>query len=252
VPLIVASVESDAMCPSEPAASTITSSFETEHLALLDHLLTSRHSCRAFNPQQVSQALIENVLRVAQKTPSWCNAQPWHATITRGDATERFRRALLGHIDQDKPSPDFPFPREYRGIYLERRRECGFQLYDSVGIARGDRAASGGQARENFRLFGAPHVAIVSTDEALGVYGAVDCGAFVSNFMLAAAAVGVASIAQASLASHSRFVHEHFGIPDDRMIVCGISFGYENPNHPANRFRTRRANLDEVVTWQNV
>jgi nitroreductase len=95
-------------------------------------------------------------------------------------------------------------------------------------------------------------VAIVSTDEALGVYGAVDCGAFVSNFMLAAAAVGVASIAQASLASHSRFVHEHFGIPDDRMIVCGISFGYENSNHPANRFRTRRANLDEVVTWQNV
>jgi proline dehydrogenase len=40
-------------------------------------------------------------------------------------------------------------------------------------VVRGDREASGRQARENFRLFGAPHVAIVTTDAALGTYGAV-------------------------------------------------------------------------------
>jgi hypothetical protein len=65
--------------------------------------------------------------------------------------------------------PDFPFPREYHGVYLGRRRECGFQLYETVGIARGDRVASARQGRENFRLFGAPHVCIVTTDEGLGL-----------------------------------------------------------------------------------
>jgi len=236
------------MWPQKHTDSPATSQ-EGEHLKLLDRLFESRHSCRGFRPDHVPRNVIEDVVRVAQKTPSWCNAQPWQVVITCGDATERFRQALLQHIAQNDPSPDILFPREYRGVYLERRRDCGFQLYESVGIERGDRAASGKQARENFRLFGAPHVAIVSTDEALGTYGAIDCGAFVSNFMLAATSVGIATIAQASLAGHSRFVHQHFGIPDDRMIVCGISFGYENSDHPANRFRTRRASLDEVLTW---
>jgi hypothetical protein len=31
--------------------------------------------------------------------------------------------------------------------------------------------------------------------------------------------------------------------------VCGISFGYEDPAHPANRFRTTRATLDEACRW---
>jgi nitroreductase len=102
---------------------------------------------------------------------------------------------------------------------------------------------------ENFRLFGAPHAAIVTTDEALGVYGVLDCGAWVNNFMLAAKSLGVASIAQAALASRAAALRRFFGIADERRIVCGISFGYEDPSHPANAFRTRRAGLDEVAVW---
>ena len=120
----------------------------------------------------------------------------------------------------------FPFPREYRGVYLERRRESGFQLYNSLGIARGDKAAYAKQALENFNFFGAPHVAIIHTDEALGVYGAIDCGAYVTNFMLAAQAIGLATIPQAALARHSGLIRRHFELGDDRRVVCGISFGF--------------------------
>ena len=59
------------------------------------------------------------------------------------------------------------------------------------------------QALENFNFFGAPHVAIITTDEALGVYGAVDCGGYVTSFMLAAQALGVATVPQAALAFHA-------------------------------------------------
>jgi nitroreductase len=90
-------------------------------------------------------------------------------------------------------------------------------------------------------------VVIVTSDEALGVYGAIDCGAYVSNFILAAHSLGVASIPQAALSTHSPFVRAHFDIPDDRVVVCGISFGYEDTGHPANSFRTTRAPVDEVV-----
>lgn len=223
---------------------------EESDFALLDRLLEARHSCRSFRPDPVPRPVIERIIRSAGRTASWCNAQPWRLIVTSRDATERFRRGLCEHAAATAAQPDLPFPRAYRGAYLQRRRACGFALYDSVGIARGDREASGKQARENFRLFGAPHTAIVTTDEALGVYGAVDCGAFVSTFMLAAASLGVASIAQASVAAHAPFVRAHFGIGDDRQIVCAISFGYEDHGHPANGFRTGRADLGEVAEWR--
>jgi nitroreductase len=213
-------------------------------------LLAERWSCRAFLRRAVDRPTIERILALAQRTASWCNAQPWQVIVTSGPGTERFREAMLRHAAAGDPrSPDFPFPREYPGVYLHRRRACGFQLYDSVGIARGDRQASARQALENFRLFGAPHVAIVTTPEALGVYGAIDCGAYVSNFVLAARSLGIASIAQAALAAYPDIVRKHFGLPNERWVVCGIAFGYADGEHPVNRFRTDRAALEEVVTW---
>lgn len=216
----------------------------------LDRLLSQRYSCRAFRPDPVPQDTIERILFLAQKTASWCNSQPWQLVITSGAATDRFRKAIYAHaLSQPDDGPDFPFPREYRGAYLARRRESGFQLYDAVGITRNDMAARTRQALENFNLFGAPHVAIITSDEPLGVYGAVDCGGYVSSFMLAAQAHGVATIAQAALARHSPFVRAHFGLPDERRVVCGISFGFADPTHPINGYRTSRATLAETVTF---
>lgn len=229
------------------ATSTLARPAETARYA---DLLAERFSCRGYLPDPVPQETLVSILHMAQRTASWCNSQPWKVVITRGAATERFRQALFDHASSEPaPDTDFPWPREYLGDYNERRRVCGFQLYDAVGIARGDRAASARQAAENYRLFDAPHVAIVTSDEALGVYGAVDTGAFVSNFMLAARAHGVASIAQAAIARYSGFVRSYFGIGDDRRMVCAISFGFEDKSHPANGFRTERAAIQDVAAF---
>ena len=202
----------------------------TSDAEVLQRLLSTRHSCRGFLRDSVDDDTIGQILSISQRTPSWCNAQPWQVIVTKGAATEKFRDALHAACDtKNAAAPDIAFPREYRGVYLDRRRECGFQLYEAVGVTRGDRAASAKQGAENYRLFGAPHVALITSDEALGTYGALDCGAYVNNFLLAAQSLGVATIPQAALATHSKFVRDHFGIGDDRILVCGISFGYEDP-----------------------
>ena len=178
---------------------------------MLEDLLAQRYSCRAYKPEPVPRAIIERVLSAAQRTASWCNSQPWQVVITSGEETKKFRDALYPVAASGAPaSGDFEFPREYRGVYLERRRESGFQLYNTLGIPKGDRLAYAKQALENFNFFGAPHVAIISTDEALGVYGAVDCGGYVNNFMLAAQALGLATVPQAALAFHSAVVRQAF------------------------------------------
>jgi nitroreductase len=216
----------------------------------LESLLAGRYSCRAFKPEPVPRATIERILQAAQRTASWCNSQPWQVTITSGEATKKFRDMLYPLAASGVPNAgDFPFPREYRGVYLERRRESGFQLYNTLGIARGDKAGYAKQAMENFNFFGAPHVAIITTDEALGVYGAVDCGGYVTSFMLAAQALGVATVPQAALAFHAKAVREHFGMGDDRRMVCGISFGFADSDNKVNGYRTTRAALPDVATF---
>jgi nitroreductase len=225
--------------------------------AALERLIRGRHSCRGYRPDPVPQATIEEMLRIAQGAASWCNSQPWQAIVTSGEATDRFRDALHAHAtslnwadQRERPEqPDFAFPLRYAGVYKDRQRATGWALYESVGIAFGDREASGRQMLENFRLFGAPHVMIVTTEADLGVYGAIDCGAWIAHVMLAAQSLGVATIAQAALAGVAGFVRDWFEIPEHRRIVCGISFGFADPEHPANRFRTARAPLEEVVRF---
>lgn len=215
----------------------------------LDKLLTDRHSCRGFLPDAVPRDTIERILAMAQKTASWCNAQPWQVHVLSAAATERARGELMQQVQAGREQPDIAFPEAYVGAYAERRRECARRLYGAVGVTWGDRTASAKQALENFRFFGAPHLALITSNAALGTYGAVDCGAYVSNFMLAAQSLGVATIPQAALAAWSPFWRQWLALADDRRVVCGISFGIEDPQHPANGFRTDRAPLAEVVSW---
>ena len=213
----------------------------------LERVLEKRYSCRGFLPDQVPPETIQRILRAAGQVPSWCNAQPWQATVTAGEATDRFRDALKVAVRAGEPAPDMPWPEGYPGVYGDRRRTCGYQLYEAAGIEREDHAGRAAQSFRNFQLFDAPHVAIIHSEAKLGPYGASDCGGFVSAFMLAAASLGVASIAQASVASFPAVIRSHFDLPQNRMVLCAISFGFEDPGHPANGFRTERASLNEVL-----
>ena len=222
----------------------------TPELTQLDTLLRNRHSCRAFRPGPVPRADIEAIVTTAGRVPSWCNSQPWHLTVTSGAETDRLRTALIQQAQGSTPQPDIAFPTRYTGVYQDRRRDCGWKLYQAVGVEKGDRAGSARQMAENFALFGAPHCAILSSPVELGPYGVLDCGGFITAFTLAAEALGVASIPQAAVAGFAPFLHRHFGIGEDRLILCGIAFGYSDTDHAANAFRTGRAELDEIIDWR--
>lgn len=219
----------------------------TDAAAVLERILDDRYSCRGFTSEPVPEETIDQILRMSQRTASWCNSQAWQVELVTGSATAEFSTALMDHVVTNDMRSDFPAPERYDGVYGDRRRASGFGLYSALGIERSDHDARTRQMLENYRFFGAPHVAIITSDAGLGTYGAVDCGAYVSTFLAAATSLGVATCAQAALALYSDGVREHLGIPEDRLIVCGIAFGYADTEHPANAFRTERADLSDVV-----
>ncbi|MET0885277.1 MAG: nitroreductase [Mycetocola sp.] len=233
---------------------TLLNAEQTDRVEVLEGLMRSRRSCRAFLPTPVPMQTIIRMLSIAQRSPSWCNTQPWQLEVTSGLATERLRAGLRNHIrtrGSAATAPDFAMPVEYTGDRLARRRESGWQLYDAVGIARGDRQASARQAAENVAFFGAPHVAIVTTATELGVYGAVDAGIYAGVLLLAAESMGIAAVAQAAIARYSPFVREHFGLDASQRVLLAVSFGYADDQHPANSFRTARAGLNEAARFHS-
>jgi nitroreductase len=65
--------------------------------------------------------------------------------------------------------------------------------------------------------------------------------------LLSAQAHGVATTPQAALAMQSGFIRQYFGIPEERKVLCGISFGYADKAHPINAYRTERAGVDDIL-----
>jgi nitroreductase len=224
----------------------------TADFAAVERVLTHRRSCRGYLPDEVPRDVIEQVLTAAQHTASWCNTQPWQLHIVSGESRDALSKAAVEHVVSTlgQPAPsDFPFPAAYSGVYGQRRKEVGWQLYEAVGVVRGDRDGSAMQMLRNFEFFGAPHVAIVTTDADLGVYGAIDCGLYVNSFMLAAEALGLGTCAQAAIGQVAPAVREFLDLPDDRRIVCGIAFGHPDPDHASARFTSRRAPITDAVTF---
>jgi nitroreductase len=211
-------------------------------------LMKQRWSCRAFLPEEVPDDLMRRMLSVAQRTASWCNTQPWHVYITRGEATRRFAASLTEYALSRERASDFEMPQEYRGVHLERRRASGYALYASLGIQREDRDARTAQSLKNFEFFGAPHVALITCAAGQGVYGAMDCGGYVANLINAAHSLGLAAVPQAAIAQYSAHAREFFELPDDRLVVCAVSFGRADLEHPVNKFRTNRAEISDAVT----
>ncbi|WP_244242444.1 nitroreductase [Nocardioides seonyuensis] len=212
----------------------------------LDQLLADRYSCRAFLPDPVSDDVIDRLFALAQRTPSWCNTQPWQVHLLGGEALARFGKGIGERVLTGEQVADLGLPT-YEGVHAERRRESGYGLYSALDIAREDREARGLQMFKNFSFFGAPHTAIVTTDKALGTYGVLDCGGYVNTLMLAAQSLGLGVIAQGAIAMYSDYVRDFLDLPEDRLVVCAVSFGHADESDPANAFRTSRADVASVV-----
>lgn len=214
----------------------------------LDQTVLERRSVRGFIPDRpVSSEWIREALELAQRAPSNCNVQPWRVFVASAARCERLRNALIDGITGDEPpqpeDEQDTFPPPYRRLQVD----CAVALYNEMGIERGDHAGRAKAMLRNFEMFDAPHVAIVCMQKSFGVGVALDVGMWVQTFMLALWARGVASCAQASLRQYPQIIRPILNIPDDLRILCGVSFGYEDPAVPANRTRQSREALEENV-----
>lgn len=212
--------------------------------------ITSRRSIRAFLPTPVEPGLINELLQIAATAPSGSNVQPWNVHVVSGAARDRLSAALLAAHEAGEPSTrEYEYyPVKWRSPYIDRRRATGWGLYGTLGIQKGDHEASSRQHGRNYELFGAPTALIFTIDRDLETGSWLDYGMFIQNIMVAARGCGLHTCPQAALANYPHIVKQQLGIDDQKIVMCGMSIGYADPDDPVNEFQPERIALNDFVT----
>ena len=95
-------------------------------VAAVDDAINSRQSVRAFLPTPVDRATVERLLRLAARSASGSNIQPWRVRVFSGEVREKLTKAILDAIARDGFEPYTRewnyYPMKWREPYLGRRR----------------------------------------------------------------------------------------------------------------------------------
>jgi nitroreductase len=218
-------------------------------LAALESAWACRRSARGFLPEPIPRADLMRLFGAAQRTPSWCNVQPWRVAVTEPPVTGELADAMQNAARAGLPHAELPFPLDYPSPYKERRVACGAALYQSMGIVRDDKAGRYDAWLRNYAFFGAPHVAIVACDRRLGPYAYIDVGVWLGYVLTAAAALGIDTCPMASVAAFPEPLRLRLPIAQTDVILFGLALGRVDDSVPANQCRTTRDPVEANITF---
>lgn len=211
----------------------------------VDTAITSRRSIRAFLPTPIAREDIEQLLRVAARAPSGTNTQPWKVYVLTGEKKQRLTQQILAaHNDPAQARQHTEeyayYPREWVSPYVDRRRKVGWDLYALLGLTRENKAGMAAQHGRNYAFFDAPVGMIFTIDRIMEQGSWLDYGMFLQNIMVAARGRGLDTCPQAAFTQYHKIIREVLELPDNEMVVCGMSLGYADLGRIENSLVTER------------
>jgi nitroreductase len=212
---------------------------------VVDHAIITRQSIRAFLPTPVPRSTIEEILSLATRAPSGTNTQPWKVTVLTGAARDRVSAAIMRAYNDPElrrlHAEEYAYyPTQWVEPYLGRRRKIGWDLYGLLGIGKSDKDRMHLQHGRNYVFFDAPVGMIFTIDRVMEQGSWLDYGMFLENIMIAARARGLDTCPQAAFTQFHRVIKDELGLPDNEMVVCGMSLGYADMSQIENALQTER------------
>ena len=202
-----------------------------------DEVVMGRRSIRGYLDKPVPRAVIEEVLTLAMRSPTSMNTQPWHFHVITGEPLDRIRKGNVERNVAGVPdSREFRMGPPYAGVHRDRQVEIAVQLFQAMGIERGDKDKRMDWVLRGFRQFDAPVCVIVTYDRELSGSDDTpfDCGAVTTALVNAAWSRGLGCVINSQGIMQSPVVREHAGIPDDQVIMKAVALGWPDESFPAN------------------
>jgi nitroreductase len=217
--------------------------------------VASRRSVRGFLPTPVDPAVIRRVVEKAARSPSGGNLQPWHIDVVGGARLDELKLLMAAKVQESprgEPTEYDIYPKELPSPYRDYRFGVGEDLYGALGIPREDKFARLMWFARNFQFFGAPTALFCSVARTMGPPQWSDLGMYLQTLMLLLREEGLDSCAQECWAIYPQTVGRFLGLPEDRMLFCGMSIGHADEADKANQWQARRAPLDQFATFHGI
>ena len=217
--------------------------------------VNSRRSVRQFLDKPVDRATLERVLETAQRSPSGGNTQPWSAVVVGGGELTRITAAIKAKAATAPMGEGMEYaiyPKDLDGRYEEQRRAIGKEMFDAVGLERGDTAGRVAQMAKNWDSFGAPVQLFTYTRKYMGPPQWSDMGMWLQTVMLLLREAGLDSCPQEIWAMYGTHMRELLGIDDDHIFFCGMAIGYRDPDAPINNFDVPRVPISDAIEFRGL
>lgn len=218
----------------------------------LDQAMLERRSIRGFQDKQVSRALLEEIITLANRAPSSMNTQPWHLHVLTGAPLEKVREGNSNRMMSGVPPVrEIVDHGAYEGPHRDRQVGIAKQLFTAMGIAREDKAKRQDWVMRGFRQFDAPVSIVVTFDKSLegGTIAHFDLGAVTYGLVLAAWSRGLGAVINGQGIMQSPVVREHAQIPDDQVIMTCVALGWPNEDFAANDVVSTRRDIGEMARF---
>ena len=227
---------------------------QTAEQKIVDDAITSRRSIRAFLPKAVAREDIAAILEVAARAPSGTNTQPWKVYVLTGATKQLLSTKILDAyfdpVASKAHSEEYSYyPTVWQSPYIDRRRKVGWDLYALLNLTRDNKAGMQAQHARNYVFFDAPVGLIFTIDRVMAQGSWLDYGMFLENIMIAARGRGLDTCAQAAFTQYHKIIREVVRLPEQEMVVCGMSLGYADHSKIENTLTTEREQLKNFVKF---
>jgi nitroreductase len=212
----------------------------------------TRRSIRAYKRDAVPVETVREIIALGRHAPSGSNIQPWRVHVMTGATLHRVGTAIQRAFLDDEPGHKRDYDYYTDPVfepYLARRRQCGWGLYGTLGIGRGEHAKSRAYRARNYDFFGAPVGLVFTIERQLEKGSWLDYGMFLQTIMLAARARGLHTCPEAAIASYPDIVRRELGLSTDWVVICGMAMGYADPTAVINTYQPPRIAVDEYAVF---
>ncbi|MGB9755237.1 MAG: nitroreductase [Desulfurella sp.] len=213
--------------------------------------ILKRKSTRAFLNKPVEKEVLYKLFDIARFAPSGHNVQPWEVLVLSGHTKQKLSDALVEAVKSG-------IERQYDYIYevkdtpqfiKDRRKACNTRVFEYKHIDPKDKIALQEHILENFRFFDAPVELLLLREKNLGENTFIDIGIMAQTIMLLALDFGLATCPKTSIAAYAPVIKKTLNIPENKIIVMGISIGYPNNTSYINNMRMDRITVEDFVTF---
>ena len=213
-----------------------------------DELMRQRHSVRFFQPKEIPEQTLKEIMATSLNSPSWCNSQAWSIYVASGKTLSEIKKEWIQRNEQGiKGNADID--PGHRTETAEKTQNNMNKLFKEAAEFLKDPNMKPFLDSQKI-LFNAPTMVYLTLPKKRITYSILDLGAIEMSILLAAKSHNVDSLIAYEAIKYPDVIRKNCKVPDDEDIVIGVALGYEDESE-LNKFRSTKLTVEEACHFFN-